>query len=130
MTELPTFINREIEGGSGLGAENWKRKKNLQGSSKSHVCVLSHLVVSVSVTPWTVARQAPLSMEFSRQEYWSGLPFPSPRDLPTQGSKLGLLNCGQILYHLSHQGHPTQSRGCTVRQWSQLGITLAMDTSQ
>ena len=31
---------------------------------------------------WTVARQAPLSMEFSRQEYWSGLPFPSPRDLP------------------------------------------------
>ena len=34
------------------------------------------------VTPWTVACQAPLSMEFSRQEYWSGLPFPSPRDLP------------------------------------------------
>ena len=31
-------------------------------------------------TPWTVARQAPLSMEFSRQEYWSGLPFPSPGD--------------------------------------------------
>ena len=37
-------------------------------------------------TPWTtVARQAPLSMEFSRQEYWSGLPFPSPRDLPNPG---------------------------------------------
>ena len=33
-------------------------------------------------TPWTVARQAPLSMGFSRQEYWSGLPFPSPGDLP------------------------------------------------
>ena len=33
-------------------------------------------------TPWTVARPAPLSMEFSRQEYWSGLPFPSPEDLP------------------------------------------------
>ena len=32
--------------------------------------------------PWTVAHQAPLSMEFSKQEYWSGLPFPSPRDLP------------------------------------------------
>ena len=78
MTELPTFINRETEGGSGLGAENWKRKKDLQGSSKSHVCVLSHLVVSDSVTPWTVARQAPLSMEFSRQEYWSRLPFSSP----------------------------------------------------
>ena len=34
-----------------------------------------------SVTPWTAARQAPLSMAFSRQEYWSGLPFPSPVDL-------------------------------------------------
>ena len=35
--------------------------------------------------PWTVAYQAPLSMEFSRQEYWSGLPFPSPGDLPNPG---------------------------------------------
>ena len=34
------------------------------------------------VTPWTVAHQAPVSMEFSRQEYWSGLPLPSPGDLP------------------------------------------------
>ena len=37
------------------------------------------------VTPWTVAHQAPLSMGFSRQEYWSGLPFPSPGDLPNPG---------------------------------------------
>ena len=37
------------------------------------------------VTLWTVAHQAPLSMEFSRQEYWSGLPFPSPGDLPDSG---------------------------------------------
>ena len=37
------------------------------------------------VTPWTVACQAPLSMEFSRQEYWSGLPFSSPRDLMDPG---------------------------------------------
>ena len=36
-------------------------------------------------TPWTVACQAPLSMGFSRQEYWSGLPFPSPGDLPNPG---------------------------------------------
>ena len=35
--------------------------------------------------PWTVACQAPLSMRFSRQEYWSGLPFPSPGDLPNPG---------------------------------------------
>ena len=38
-------------------------------------------------TPWTVACQAPLSMEFSRQEYWSGLPFPSPGDIPNPGIK-------------------------------------------
>jgi len=41
------------------------------------------------VTPWTVAYQAPLSMEFSRKEYWSGLPFPSPGDLPDPEIKLG-----------------------------------------
>ena len=38
-------------------------------------------------TPWTVAHQAPSSIEFSRQEYWSGLPFPSPEDLPGPGIK-------------------------------------------
>ena len=43
-----------------------------------HVKSLSH--VQLFVTPWTLARQAPLSMEFSGQEYWSGLPFPSPGD--------------------------------------------------
>ena len=43
------------------------------------------LVVSDSVTPWTIPCQAPLFMEFSRQEYWSGLPFPSPGDLPDPG---------------------------------------------
>ena len=45
--------------------------------------MLSCLVVSDSfVTPWTVARQAPLSMRFPRQEYWSGLPFPPSGYLP------------------------------------------------
>ena len=44
--------------------------------------------VRLSTTPWTVARQAPLSMGFSRQEYWSGLPFPSPGELPDARIKL------------------------------------------
>ena len=44
---------------------------------------LSH--VQLFVTPWTVAYQLPPSMRFSRQEYWSGLPFPSPGDLPDPG---------------------------------------------
>ena len=47
---------------------------------KVKVKLLSH--VRLFGTPWTVAYQAPQSMEFSRQEYWSGLPFPSPGDLP------------------------------------------------
>ena len=41
--------------------------------------------VRLFATPWTVARQAPLSLGFSRQEYWSGLPFSSPGDLPDPG---------------------------------------------
>ena len=40
-------------------------------------------------TPWTIAHQAPQSMEFFRQEYWSGLPFPSPGDLPNPGIEPG-----------------------------------------
>ena len=42
-------------------------------------------VMSNPATPWTVSCQVPLSMEFSRQEYWCGLPFPSPGDLPNPG---------------------------------------------
>ena len=45
--------------------------------------------VQLFATPWTVTQQAPLSMEFSRQEYWSGLPFPSPGYLPNRGIELG-----------------------------------------
>ena len=41
--------------------------------------------VQLFSTPWTIAHQAPLSMGFSKQEYWSGLPFPSPGDLPHPG---------------------------------------------
>ena len=44
--------------------------------------MLSQSVMSDSAIPWTVASEAPLSMGFSRQEYWRGLPFPSPGDLP------------------------------------------------
>ena len=63
------------------------------------VVVPSYLTL---VTPCTVAHQAPLSMEFSRQEYWSGLPFPSPGDLPDPGIKpKSLVSCiGRlVLYH-------------------------------
>ena len=64
------------------------------------VCVLSH--VPLLATPWTVACEAPLSMKISRQEYWSGLPFPSPEDLPNPGIKPMSHVAGSgrlILYH-------------------------------
>ena len=51
-----------------------------------HAQLLSRVLLFVTL--WTAACQAPLSMEFSRQEYWSGLPFPTPRDLPNPGIKL------------------------------------------
>ena len=47
--------------------------------------------MSDSATPWTVTHQAPLSMGFSGQEYWSGLPFPSPEDLSDSGIALASL---------------------------------------
>ena len=48
--------------------------------------LFSHLVVPDSfMTPWTIVHQAPLSMGFPRQEHWTGLPFPSPGDLPNPG---------------------------------------------
>ena len=54
---------------------------------KVKVKSLSH--VHLFATPWTVAPQAPRSMEFSRHEHWSGLPFPSPGGLPDQGIEPG-----------------------------------------
>ena len=65
--------------------------------------LLNH--VQLFATPWTVALQDPLSMEFSRQEYWSGLPCPSPGDLPNQGIKPTSPAFGSSL-PLSHQGCP------------------------
>ena len=62
-----------------------------------------HSVVSNSVTLWTAARQVPLSVEFSRQEYWSRLPCSPPGDHLNSGIDPRLLHCRQILYHLSHQ---------------------------
>ena len=58
------------------------------------------------VTTWTAACQAPLSMEISRQEYWSGLSFPPPGDLPDPGieSRSSALQVGALL--LSHEGSP------------------------
>ena len=79
-------------------------------SSISISCVCVSLSrVQLFATLWTVACQAPLSMGFFRQDFWSGLPFPPPEDLPDLGLNprlLCLLHCRQILYPLSHEGSP------------------------
>ena len=64
---------------------------------------LSH--VRFFVTPWTVARQAPPTMAFSRQEYQSGLPFPSPGDLPDPEIEPGFPHCRQTLYQSEPPGN-------------------------
>ena len=64
------------------------RNPNLARNNKAHITFSIISCVRLFVTPWTVAYQAPLSMGFSRQECWSGLPFPSPGDLPNPGIEL------------------------------------------
>ena len=59
--------------------------------------------------PWIVAHQVPLSMELSRQEYWSGLPFPSPGDCPDPGIKPMSPALQVDSLQLSHQGSPAIS---------------------
>ena len=67
------------------------------------MCVLVAQSYLTLCNPWAVAHQAPLSMGFSKQEYWSGLPFPSPGYHPSPGINQALLYYRQILYHFSHQ---------------------------
>ena len=81
----PVFLPGKSYGQRSLaGSSPWGRKRvwhNLAIKTTTILCacVLSHLCcIQLCATPWIVARQAPLSMEFSRQEYWSGLSFPFP----------------------------------------------------
>ena len=77
-------------------------------SLEVRACVLSH--VQLFVTLWTVACQAPLFMEFSRQDYWSELPFPPPGDLPDPGIKpvspLSPALADGFFYHCATQEAP------------------------
>ena len=68
--------------------------------------MLADQFVQLFETPRTIAHQAPLSIEFSMQEYWRGCHSFLHGIFPTQGSELGLPYCGQIPSQLSHQGSP------------------------
>ena len=69
-------------------------------------CIHAQLLSCVQLfeTPWTVAQQPPLSMGLFQQEFWTGLPFPSPGDLPNPGIKARSPALQQTIYQLSHQG--------------------------
>ena len=71
----------------------WLSEETLQTAMKEERVGVGLVTKSCPTlaTPWTVAHQAPLSMGFSRQEYWSGLSFPPPEDLPNPGIKPGSL---------------------------------------
>ena len=80
-------------------------------SGSSHPCVhareLSH--IQLFATAWTIARQAPLFMEFSRQQYWSGLLFPSPGDLSHPGIKPAPPSlAGRFFFTIEPPGKPRE----------------------
>ena len=70
------------------GFDAWSGKIPHTAGQLSLCCTQSLSRVRLFATPWTVAHQAPLSTGFSRQEYWSGLPCPPPRDLPHPGTEV------------------------------------------
>ena len=76
------------------------------------VCVCACLVMSDSTTPWTVACQAPLFVGFSRQPYWSGLPFPTPGDLLNPGieEKSCISSIGRQIRTTASPGKPQEQR--------------------
>ena len=92
-----------------LVPSSWIMLKKMKETKLHHsnVKVKAKLLsrVRLFVTLWTEAHHTPPSMGFSRQEYWSGLPFPSPGDLPEPGMEPKSLEL-QMLYPLSHQGSP------------------------
>jgi len=119
------FPTQESNPGLSIAGRRFTRNKrninlnNLRGNLEPHngtgqkagpsmalvkVKVKSLSCIRLFATLWTVAYQAPPSTGFSRQECWSGLPFPSSGIFPTQESNPGLPHCGQTLYRLSHHG--------------------------
>ena len=87
------------------------------------ICVLSH--VQLFETRWTVAHQAPLCMECSTQEYWSGLPFPTPRDLPDPGIKAKSLESPVLATHTTVTlGQPCSGANTTLQYCLNFGTVV------
>ena len=84
-------------------------KKSSEAKKSLVFQLLSH--VQFFVTPWTVVHKAPLFLGLPRQEYWSGLPFPSPGDQPNLGSQLTPLILGDGFFTAEPTGKP-QEQSC------------------
>ena len=103
--ELILWIRKTCQNSHILLREEW----DLLGRSPewNHLCpVLAIQSRPTLFNPWTVAHQAPLFVEFSRQEYWMDSHSLLQGIFPTQESNWDLLSCRQILYHLNHQAYP------------------------
>ena len=94
--------------------KRWKLERK-NAFCKEECAVLLCSVASNSVTAWTVAHQAPLSLEFSKQEYWSGLPFSTPGDLPNPrlepASLVSPVLAGGFFYHRTTWEAPWKENG-------------------
>ena len=87
----------------GQGKGQGEGGTNGESNMETYTLLLSHFSrVRLLATPWTAAYQAPPSMGFSRQEHWSGLPFPSPGDLPDPGTEPRSPALQAILYQLNY----------------------------
>ena len=95
-----------------LGLQSQQSASNFRRAPKGQACDVLSCFSSVwlFVTPWTVAHEAPLSMGFSRQEYWSGPPFPFPKDIPHRGIEPALAGRLFTTRATSYWGFPLFSK--------------------
>ena len=106
MTNSKVRVNRE-QLLANYCVKNSKEKSGGKASSAAASSVLMLIRNQHFVTPWTVAHQAPPSVGFSRQEYWSGLPFPPPGESSRPRDRTCIpCMCKWILYHLATQETP------------------------
>ena len=106
MFEFTVFVFLSTSGSATHCVGNWFP----QFTVRQHFVVVFYLLIHAQLfaTPWTITHQAPLSMGFSRQEYWSVWPCPSPGDLPNPGIKLVSPTVQEDSLPLSHLGSPWQ----------------------
>ena len=99
------------------------RKKAIYKTLFCHCCLVSH--VQLFANPWTVALQAPLSMGFPRQEYWSGLSFPSPEDLSSWTRNWTHVSCDAGRFFTTGPlGKPLRARRGNLNSVAWISATL------